>query len=761
MLSDLEDSDGEFTCLPDPAWSDICPWEQELNPTNLSSRSRKLLRAMNQAFDIVNQCEWIMKSTSRLDPDSLAVMSEASDPNIGPDDRDLRSPSLSPLSACPFPLSPKARTQLEPTPSQYLMSELRNFPDKILADDERDNVIKSQPLHILRRTRSRKKFMCKNKAQDHPSTQYTVYRPLGPAMEIEPKVQHPQCVKKPAFSSAAGRVKSLLSLFEKPSPVPIKRPESFDGSDSTYESGNITVDGVSNSVKDNPEPTRSAQVQMESSSGSESEIQDNSNSVVSTALVPMPHQPLHITPNTPLGQLLEAFRTPEDTSLTSASRNEALTPVDEADPLTETQHHSDRVPATATIVREFDSQVSLTQDPAQDRLVQDRLRQMDSHLTFLAAIRNVPAVSHKFYWTPASSQELDDSWALALCQCRLNETGHCDFEGAAARLGPHSKAKAIKDDGDGDDKVSAELSMVTCCAGCGGCAGQLRQQETQLPVTADSTPQPPPRPLTPYPRPVRPPPRPRSGVPPAADLSFRGDAVYDGMSGSASASEADETMNDIEFCIHNNPTDVSPDTSVAAKSRERITATLLNLDAVITSMLTQVNDLLAQMQASGSKDNEERPEFGFTEKRLAGSFVEHRGAPRKPPLCPTPGQPFPTPPPLPLPRGNTTPPPPRREASHRTMDDDMFPDTMTATDVDAGQDAPWFRIPLLGSKLPGWLTVEGKCALNKTRTSRSASDGVRDANQYSQVSFGQSRVHCHGQGRLLCQAIVAQLLQSH
>ncbi|KAF9378873.1 hypothetical protein CPC16_011077 [Podila verticillata] len=726
MLSDLEDSDGEFTCLPDPAWSDICPWEQELNPTNLSSRSRKSLRAMNQAFDIVNQCEWIMKSTSRLDPDSLAVMSEVSDPNIGPDDRDLRSPSLSPLSACPFPLSPKARTQLEPTPSQYLMSELRNFPDEILADDERDNVINSQPLHILRRIRSRKKFMCKNKAQDHPSTQYTVYRPLGPAMEIEPKVQHPQCVKKPAFSSAAGRVKSLLSLFEKPSPVPIKRPESFDGSDSTNESGNITVDGVSNSVKDNPEPTRSAQVQMESSSGSESEIQDNSNSVVSTALVPMPHQPLHITPNTPLGQLLEAFRTPEDTSLTSASRNEALTPVDEADPLTETQHHSDRVPATATIVREFDSQVSLTQDPAQDRLVQDRLRQMDSHLTFLAAIRNVPAVSHKFYWTPASSQELDDSWGLALCQFRLNETGHCDFEGATARLGPHSKAKAIKDDGDGDDKVSAELSMVTCCAGCGGCAA--------------STP-------------------PTDAVPTAS--ASRGDAVYDGMSGSASASEADETMNDIEFCIHNNPTDVSPDTSVAAKSRERITATLLNLDAVITSMLTQVNDLLAQMQASGSKDNEERPEFGSTEKRLAGSFVEHRGAPRKPPLCPTPGQPFPTPPPLPLPRGNTTPSPPRREASHRTMDDDMFPDTMAATDVDAGQDAPWFRIPLPGSKLPGRLTVEGKCVLNKTRTSRSASDGVRDANQYSQVSFGQSRAHCHGQGRLLCQAIVAQLLQSH
>lgn len=757
MLSDLEDSDGEFTCLPDPAWSDVCPWEQELNPTNLSTQDRKSLRAMNQAFDIVNQCEWIMKSTSRLDPDSLAVMSEASDPNIGPDDHELRSPSLSPVSACSFPLSLKAHTQSEPTPSQYLLSELNNFPDEILADDERDNEIKSQPLHILKRTRSRKKSTRRNKAQDHPLTQYTVYRPLGPAMETEPKVQRPLYIKGPAFSSAPGRVKSLFSLFEKSSPVPIKRPESFDGSDSVYESGNIPVDDVSNSVKDNPEPTRSTQVQMESSSGSESEIQDNSSSVVSTAMIPMPHQPLHITPNTPLEQLLAAFRPPEDTFLTLASRNEALTSVDKVDPLTKNQHHSNRVQATTTIIREFDPQVNLTQDLAQDRLVQDRLRQMNSHLTFLAAIRNVPAVSHKFYWTPDSSQELDDLWALALCQFCLDETSHCDFEGATARLGPHSKAKAVKDDDDGDDKVSAELGMATCCAGCGGCAGQLHQQETQLPVAHDS-PQPPPRPLTPYPRPVRPPPRPRPGVPPAADLSFGGDTVYDGMSDSDS--DADETMNDIEFCSHRNPMGMSPDTSITATSWERITTTLQNLDAVITSMLVQVNDLLVQMQASGSKDIKERSEFGSPEKRLAGSIVEHQGAPQKPPLRLTPGRPFPTPPPLPSPCDNTPPPPSQREAGHRTIDDDMFRDTMTAMNVDAGQDAPWFRIPLPRSKLPGQLTVEDRHVLDETRTSRSASYGVRDANQYSRVSFGQGRVYCHGQDRLLCQAIVARLLQS-
>jgi len=97
------------------------------------------------------------------------------------------------------------------------------------------------------------------------------------------------------------------------------------------------------------------------------------------------------------------------------------------------------------------------------------------------------------------------------------------------------------------------------------------------------------------------------------------------------------------------------------------------------------------------------------------------------------------------------------------MEDGMFSDTMTVTDIDADQGAPWFRISLLPRiKLSGWLNrVEDKIVLDETGTSRTASDGARDLDQYPRMSFGQSRVYCYGQDRLLCQAIVAQLLQSH
>lgn len=258
---------------------------------------------------------------------------------------------------------------------------------------------------------------------------------------------------------------------------------------------------------------------------------------------------------------------------------------------------------------------------------------------------------------------------------------------------------------------------------------------------------------------------PRPGVPPAADLSFGGNTVYDAMSASdsASVSDANETMCDIKFCSYKDPTDVSPDTSITATSKQHIAATLQRLDAVITSMSAQVDGFLVHMQASGSKDIEERYEFGSTEKRLVGSFVEHPVAPQRPHLRPTPGQPFPTPPPLPPPRSNTPPPPPQREASRCEMEDGMFSGAMTVTDVDAGQGAPRFRIPLLPRiKLPGWLNrVEDKFVLDETGTSRRASDGACDVDQYPRMSFGQSRVYCYGQDRLLCQAIVAQLLQSH
>ncbi|KAF9292392.1 hypothetical protein BGZ74_000241 [Mortierella antarctica] len=243
-LSDLEDSDEEFTCLPDPAWSAACPWEQELNPANLSSQNRKRLTAMNRAFDVVYQCEWIMKNTSHIDPDLLADLSEASDSSLGADDRSPDSSSLSlPLMSVeshPFLLSPKSHAQNpEPTPSQYLVSERANFPDEILADDERDDEIDHQQRHNLKRALSRKKSTRKNKAKDdHPLTRYTC-PPCSPA-----NVLRPQQAKESVSRISLRRVQSLINLFEGPSPVPNKRSESYGSSDSAYESGNFTTEVV-------------------------------------------------------------------------------------------------------------------------------------------------------------------------------------------------------------------------------------------------------------------------------------------------------------------------------------------------------------------------------------------------------------------------------------------------------------------------------------------------------------------------------------
>lgn len=158
-MNDLEQTVSDLEVTDDEFWSDACPWEQEFNPTNLSSQNRKKLTTMNRAFDIVSQCEWIMKNTPRIDADSLANIAEASDPSIGADDRstDSASFSMSPMlvESHPFPLTPKAHAQNpEPIPSQYLISEFANFPDEILADDERDDEIDHQQSHIVKRTRA-------------------------------------------------------------------------------------------------------------------------------------------------------------------------------------------------------------------------------------------------------------------------------------------------------------------------------------------------------------------------------------------------------------------------------------------------------------------------------------------------------------------------------------------------------------------------------------------------------------------------------
>ncbi|KAG0027383.1 hypothetical protein BGZ82_009020 [Podila clonocystis] len=546
-LSELEDSDDEFTCLPDPTWSIACPWEQELNPTNLSSQDRKRLTAMNRAVDVVYQREWIMKNISYIEPDSLASLSEASDPNNGPDDRspDFASLSLPPISveSHAFLSSPKAHSQNpEHTSSQYLTFECANFPDDILADDERDDEIDPQQPRNLKRALSRKKSIHKNKAKDdHPLTHSC---PL-PGSCNAPR---PQGANESVSSKTFSRVQSLISLFEKP--VLIKRSESFGSSDSAYESGTITADVATLScsgrnrlrgIVDSNNVIKMTPSALVKTSPNNERLQGNLNSVVLL-------QPLHITPNTALKQLLTVF-----------------------DP-------------TTSIA----------------------LNRKNSHLAFLTAT----AISHKFYWTPSSTREIRNlnlfqSSSLASSYPRPSEIGHYDYQSTVPRLSSLPKMKALKD-GD-DDKVLTKLDVSGYCADCGRCSAPSRPcKQHRIHQVPDPAPRPPPRPLTPYPRP-RPPPRPRPrpsprpmpDAPPAASLIFGSDSLYDSMSDSDANS--DTILRDVfELFCHIETVDFSSASStIPQMSREQvlqIASKAQRLDAAIRALLVQLDDFLVQRQ---------------------------------------------------------------------------------------------------------------------------------------------------------------------
>ncbi|KAG0354066.1 hypothetical protein BG005_006765 [Podila minutissima] len=660
-LSDFEDSDEEFTCLPDPTWSAACPWEQELNPANLSSQNRKRLTAMNRAFDVVYQCEWIMKNTSHIDPDLLADLSEASDSSLGADDRSPDSSSLSlPLMSVeshPFLLSPKAHAQNpEPTPSQYLVSERANFPDEILADDERDYEIDHQQRHNLKRALSRKKSTRKNKAKDdHPLTRYTC-PPCSPA-----NVLHPQQAKESVSRISLRRVQSLINLFEGPSPVPNKRSESYGSSDNAYESGNFTTEvamsghigrsGRRGIFDDNDISEFTPSALVKTSPDIESTIQGKFSSVI-------PLQTLHIAPNLALDQM----------AVFSPTKGIAL-------------------------------------------------HRKNSHLAFLTAIRKKPAISHKFYWTPSSTQEVE-TFNLGLFQPRALSPCYFHQDTDTIRYGPKNtvtqlgslrRPMPLKDD---DGKMLTELGVLGCCAGCSRCVGSARtRQQVKIHQIPDLAPRPPPRSLIPSPRPVQPPPRsvrprpssrPAPVAPPKTNLSCGADTVYNSMSDSDSYSDA-VLSNVSEFFRHIETVDLSPTASVLpSMSREQILqiiAKAQQLNADIRSLLVQLDDFLVQRQAS--------------EDYIIES---ESGSPK------------------------------------RLVDD--------ATDVNADQGASLRRMPVLSTQTQKWTRSENM----SMRSNASANGGFCDSGpgvDHVWLPVERTPVNCHDQNRALCQAIVSQMLQLH
>ncbi|KAG0016444.1 hypothetical protein BGZ81_011197 [Podila clonocystis] len=698
-LSELDDSDDEFTCLPDPTLSDTCPWEQELNPTNLSSQDRKRLTAMNRAFDVVNQYEWITKNLSYIDADSLANLYEASDPNNGPDDRspDVASLSLPPISveSHAFLSSPKANAQNpEPTPHQYLTFECSNLPDEILADDERYDEIDPQQPRNLKRALSRKKSIHKNTAKDdHPLTRSC---PLRSSCNV----LRPQGVKESVSSKTSSRVQSLINLFEKP--ILVKSSESFGSSDSAYESGTITIDiamlscngknGIRDIVDSNNAIKMTPSSLVKTSPNNERTLQGNLNSVVQL-------QPLNITPNTALKQLRTVF-----------------------DPTTNIA-----------------------------------LNHKNSNLGILAAT----AISHKFYWTPTNTQEIRDldlfqSSYLVSSYLHQSEIGHYGYQSTVPRLGSLPKMKALKD---GDDDSLTKLDVSSYYADCGRCSAPSRPcQQHRLHQVPDPTPRPPPRP-----RP-RPSPRPMPDAPPAANLSFGSDSFYDSMS--ESDSNSDTVLKDVfEFFDHIESVDFSPASSVIPLlSREQvlhITAKAQRLEAAIRALLVQLDDFLVQKQASEVYSIES--ESGFP-KRLVdddddNDVTEHPGAPRKPPLRPTTGGPFPATSPLPPPRGTPAPRPPRCAGLNvSTMEDTPFSDILMVKGVNTDQSVPQFCMPVLSNNPQEPARAEDIPVLSKAGAN-SGSSAVNPGMGHTWVSIERSS--CHEQSRVLCQAIVSHMLQLH
>ncbi|KAG0335178.1 hypothetical protein BG000_007732, partial [Podila horticola] len=523
---------------------------------------------MNRAFDIVSLCEWIMKNTPRIDADSLANIAEASDPSIGADDRstDSASFSMSPIlvESHPFPLNPKAHAQNpEPTPSQYLISEFANFPDEILADNERDDEINHQQSHIAKRTLSRKKSTRNNKAKDdHPLTQYTVRFLHGPA-----NVLHPQQAKGVVSGSVPSRIQNLISLFEKPFWAPIKCSESFSSSDSAYESGTITADiamsshsrrnGLRSIFDGNDTSELTPSTLVKTSSDKESTIHDKSSSMI-------PLQTLHITRNTALEQ--------------------ALTVLGPTNNIT--------------------------------------LHRKNSHLAFLASIHTNPAMLHKFYWMPSSSNEIE-TFNLGLFQSSAlspyyfhqdTDTSCYGFKSTVAQLGSLPMFRPLEGD---DDKVLTEFDEPGFCACCDHCTGSARfRQQGKIHQISDPAPRPPPRPLTPYPRPVRPPPRPvrphPSPIPwpdahPAPNFSFGDDTVHDSMSNSDS--DSDTVLNDVfEFFSPRRDHERVPHNErhlrMSKEQVQQITAKAQRLDGIIKSLFVQLADFVVQRQDSDDSNLE-------------------------------------------------------------------------------------------------------------------------------------------------------------
>lgn len=551
-------------------------------------------------------------------------------------------------------------------------------------------------------------------------TQYTV-RPLrDPA-----NAPRPQQANGFVSGSAPSLVQNLISLFEKPFSAPIKCSESFSSSDSAYESGTITADTAMSSHSgrnglrsisdgnDTSELTPSTVVKT--SPDKESTTHDKSSSII-------PLQTLHITRNTALEQVLTVL---------SPTKNITL-------------------------------------------------HRKNSHLAFLASIHAKPTLSHKFYWTPSSTHEIETFnlghfQSSALCPCYFHQgadTGCYGSKSTVTQLGSLPKFRPFKGD---DDKVLTEFDEPGFCACCYRCTGsaRLRQRDKihQIPYPA---PRSPPRPLTPNPRPVQPPPRParprpspipRPDAPPASNFSFGDDTVYHSMSNSDSDSDA--VLSDVfEFFRHVETVNVFPAKSatpgMSKEQVQQITAKAQRLDAAIKSLLVQLDDFVVQGQDSDDFNLE--TESGSLEQIVDDhDIIDRPGAPRKPPLRPIPGEPFPAPPPLPPPRGNSPPPQPPRCAvmGQSTMGGEVISDTLTVTDVNSDQGTRQFRMSILSRKPQKWargeedISVFSKARIDGGSIANSPEmDPARLLNERSFMSW-------HDQNRRLCQAIVSQLLQMH
>ncbi|KAG0087929.1 hypothetical protein BGZ93_010672 [Podila epicladia] len=633
---------------------------------------------MNHTFDVVYQCEWIMKNSSHIFPDSLADLPE-SDSSFCADDRSSDSASLSlpPISieSHPFLLSPKAHAQNpKPTSSQYLTSECDNFPDEILADDERDKINRQQR-HSFKRTVGRKKLTRKNKTKDdHPLTQYMV-QPSSPA-----NVPRPQQAKGSVSSIAPSRVQSIISLFKRPCPDPNKRLESLGSPDSAYESGTFTT----------------------------------------------------------------------EVAMSSHSRRSGLRGI-------------------------FDGYDT-------------------SELTPSALVRSSPDIE-------------------STIQGKFSSDADTIRYGSGNNVSPPEslhKMKPLKSDD--DDKMPTKLGVLGCCAGCSRCIGSARtRQQVKIPQTSDLAPRPPrppPRSMIPYPRPVRagrpcPSWRPTPGAPPEASVGC-GDGTVNSMSGSDSNSDA-VLSNVFDFFRHIETVDLSPAPSVppfmSTEQIQQITARTQRLDADVKLLLVLLDGILVHEQAIDDFSIES--EFGLP-KRLVNDdddIIEHRDTPQKPLLRPSPSGPFPVPPPPPPPRVSpppplpprvslppppppcvslpppppprvsppppppprVSPPPPRplqREGKDESiMLSDLFSDTRTVPGIKPNQVAPLFRMPVLPTKTHERTRAENMSVRSKASAKGSFNDRGPGVDPDC-LPLERNPVNSD-QNRVLCQAIVSQMLKLH